>query len=290
MRAGVGVFLAMGVLGAGLAHGAVFTPFGGSYSGWPGSWTGLLTDSANDLGVANLDLVGMNDVSTPGYAVSWSQDQNYVYFRLQLRANDIAPGIFNNDAVMIYVNNAGDSKPDWGFAWDHHLESNGSSSSGHGVELLRYASGGSSTWENVRMTDVDGVGDGKGSQDFQSNNGDAYLRLQSDLGAGQFSLIDLAVSKTKVAASTDNALAAGQTWQIAAATMRTENDHSQLSDGDIAYGAGGLPSSVLIVNGWSAGIAITAVPEVPASPWLVLGFCGLAVAGSRLRSSFAPRP
>lgn len=257
--------------------------FGGTYSSWPSYWTSLgLDDSDDGISTAALEIRG--NATYP--ATSYAQDQNYIYFRLQLEA-----ATFNtttvNGSYLVYVDRVGsgyeDGRADFAFAWDASNESNETSRAKHGLEMMEYASG-TGTWGNLRMNDVDGFNNSKGIEDFNGNGrtGDGYLRVlrqQTGVsGVNANSYLEFAVSWNYLQNSSTTGLGRSQNWKIAFGNIAADNDHGSINqNGDVA---GNLTYESLLTSGWSA--SISTVPEIPTSSWAMLCFAVVVAAGRRL--------
>ncbi len=90
--------------------------FGGTYASWPSVWTSLGLDDGDD-GIATTSLEIRGNPTYP--AAAYSQDNNYIYFRLQLEAATLDTAV--NGSYLVYVDRVGSGNADAaGFcvAWD----------------------------------------------------------------------------------------------------------------------------------------------------------------------------
>jgi hypothetical protein len=275
----------MGITSAMTTRGDIVNVFGGTYSSWPAAWTSLgINDGDDSITTRELEIMG--DTFHP--AVQYAQDNSYIYFRLQLGTDTFNTGTVNG-SYLIYVDRLGagneDGRPNFAIAWDAKSNDNAN----HGLEMTRYLTG-AGTWGTLRMQDVDGAGSSnvKGPEDINGNSrtGDGYARvLRQQAGASGSaanSYVEMAVAWNYLENNSTTGLDHGQSWRIGAGTIRNATDHGLIDQfSDVA---GGLNYDGSLAGGWSGSIGT--VPEIPASPWVVLGFIGLVAGGGRLRSRF----
>ena len=123
--------------------------FGGTHANWPSGWTSLGLNDGDDGITTSTSLEIRGDATHP--AVAYAQDNNFVYFRLQLGAATLDTAV--NGSYLIYVDRVGsgndDGRPDFAFAWDAKSNDN----LNHGLEMTKYLSG-SGTWGSLRMSDM----------------------------------------------------------------------------------------------------------------------------------------
>ena len=271
------------MLGVLLSRADVVNVFGGTYASWPSVWTSLGLDDGDD-GIATTSLEIRGDATHP--AAAHAQDNNYICFRVQLEAATFNTATVNG-SYLVYVDHVGsgneNGRPDFAFAWDAMSNNNNT----HGLEMTEYDTAGT-TWGSLYMDDVDGSNSSKGTADINGVSGterpgDGYLRVLRDQpgvnGANANSYVEVAVSWNYLENNSTTGLGKGQDWRIAFGNIANATDHGAINqNGDVA---GGINYDGLLTSGWSAGIST--VPEIPASPWLVLGFLGLVAASGRLR-------
>lgn len=282
---GVTVWMACAAVG----HASELVWFGGTKSSWPSSWTALTSlndpsDYADSASQDRVDFVG--DGTYPG--AYWAEDSSYIYFRVRVDVGTVTNDPWNkrtfSDTVHILIdyNQTGDL-PDYGFSWDTNQDS-GDSSTNHGLEMTILGTSGT-TWNAVKMDDIDGNSGQKLTRDINGNGrtGDGYVRTidsESTTTFGTTTFIDFAVSwdyLTNSAKGNTN-LAPGQTWRIALGSIYNANDHNNI-DTDIA---GGSSPSSSVSSGWSDTFGPKGVPEP--SSFVVLGAIVLSgYVGCRLR-------
>lgn len=243
----------------------------GSYSDWPTEWNPIngLNDPV-DSGTT-IDFVG--DSNDPG--VYWADNGDYIFFRLRTNVGSAPLGTFTDSHfVLIDVDNylfgtgfGSDTVylPDLGFSWD----SKSNDVNKHGLEMMVYDTG-TTTWNNIRMDDIDGSAGQKLVNDINGSGRttDGYVRTidgQSTTSLGNTTYIDIAVSWSYMTTYTD--LEKGQDWRITVASIANATDHNALS-GDI--GGGATPSSSNSV-GWET---VSGVPE-PGTTVSMLGIAAL---------------
>jgi hypothetical protein len=182
------------------------------------------------------------------------------------------------------VGSGGTGRPDFAFAWDASNNDNAR----HGLEMTRFSTAGSA-WGSLYMDDVDNSNSSKGVNDINGNarTGDGYLRVLREQtgvsGANANSYVEVAVSWDYLENRSTTGLGRGQDWKIAFSNVANATDHGAINqNGDVASG---LNYQSLLSEGWSASIGT--VPEIPASPWVVLGFIGLVTAAGKARSRLA---
>lgn len=243
--------------------------YGGTYTGWPTTWTPLNGLNDPDDGVADqLDFVG--DSLDPAGYFAW--DNNYVYFRMRVAADEVTASTYS-DSLFILVDLpnyvypvAGNVEGHWdyAFAWD----SNSGDPTRHGVEL-QIPSTISTTWATSRNADLDGNSGLKIAPPDFNDNGDALLRSVDGISTTNFGLtsyIDWAISFDHLETYTE--LGRGQTWIVQFASIADSNDHGTL-DTDIA--GGNAPGDPIVDN---PGDSAT-TPEPGTLALLALGLTGI---------------
>jgi hypothetical protein len=268
----------------------------GSSTSWPSSitWSGANTDPIGQ----ELDGQGSQAVSdivgnSTYPALQYGQDNNYVYFRLQIGQADITDT--PNASYMIYVDRLGwqasppavGGTPDFAFGWDAKSKNN----STHGLEMMNYGGpSGGSTWGALTMNDVDGDNAKKGVSDINGvgglRTGDGMIRVETGAtgasGAGANSYVEFAISWNYLNTYSGTQLAPGQSWAVTAGGLYASTDHGTTApNGDIlGFGLNDTASSG--GSGWAI-----AVPE-PVN--LALGFFGvMALGGTAGRRFLATR-
>lgn len=258
--------------------------FGGAYSGWPTTWTALpgLNDGVNPQTAGKLDFVG--DALDPG--AYWAQDAGHVYFRVRMNVDSVSNQPWNDrtysDTVHVLIDLPGygpdNGLPDYGFSWSTNQDNgtgNGpNATTEHGLKMTVFDRGGA-TWDTIRMADIDGSSSKKGSRDINGplsatdanrRSGDGYLRTIDDQATENFgttTFVDFAVAWDYLTdpSKGNTALAPGQSWKIALATIANARDTVQLN-ADIG-GDSTLASSVS--DGWSSPI-LTQIPGNTSDP------------------------
>ncbi len=254
----------------------------GDKTSWPTTWTALtgtgLVDAKGDYASnSRLDLVG-DSTDRVSY---WSQDNEYAYFRFRLAVATVTTASdFDGHSYFIFIDKVGstpESYPQFAFSWDGQQN--------HYLEMNTNRNTTATQWSGHRVDDFDGSPGQKGASDINGATRtpqDGFARAvdgQATTSFGTTTFFDVAVSWNYMT-NQNTGLGPGQTWQVAFGSTSGANEHSGVN----ADMVGGGTLDFAINQGWSDAINVTAVPEIPASPWLVLGFAGLVVGGSRLRA------
>ncbi len=231
----------------------------GTGASWPTTWKALGTQNeVNDSVAEQLDFVG--DSSNPwGYVASNSE---YVFFRQRVDIGTVGASTFG-DAHFVLIDVVGndsdvsttklktsptdDHLPDYAFAWDSKSNDNAK----HGLEMQIRTSAAVTSWDSVRMDDIDGDPAAKLTADINggSRTGDGYVRTidgQSTTAFGLTTFIDYAVKWSYL--ETYTGLARGQSWRVAFGSIANATDHNAIS-ADVAGGAN--PAS-LVTLGWAS--------------------------------------
>jgi len=256
----------------------------GLYSGtWNSVGGNAVSDTLSDTFSSDLDIVG--DSSHP--ALQYAQDSSYIYLRVQVASASLpsAPA----GSYMFYIDRVGvgtTDYPDFAFAMDYKSNDTGK----HGLEMTRSVTG-AADWAHVTISDIDGDPSAKLTTDINGVNGterpgDGSWDTVTGTGYGNTtrSYVEVKVSWDYLMNYSTTGLGPNQTWRVAAGTINNKTDHNTIASNGDMLGFDGLTTTPFS-GGWSADIS--AVPEIPASPWFVLGFIGLVVFGGRLRSSAA---
>jgi len=201
-----------------------------------------------------------------------ASDTSYLYFRVRVNATGTTADAWQ-DTIWILVDKVGQgvtNTPDYGFAWDTKGRYLPDQNQEHGLEFQINGTTGSS-WDTVRMEDIDGNAAKKISPPDFNTTGDGYVRTidgQQTSAFGLTTFIDFAISWNYLSAH--STLAADQAWRIQLGSLANATDHNPIT-GDVAGGAS--PSSS--ISYWSDPIAI---PE-PASILMisVVGVLGLFI-------------
>lgn len=206
----------------------------GTKSTWPADSDWKAITSLNDPHDASAsheacDFVG--DATNPGaYLFS---DSNYWYLRVRVDEGIVGSGTVQ-DAILILIDNTGDSQPDYAFSWD----AKSASITQHGLELQIPDTIGS-TWSNTQMKDIDGDPARKVSPpDFAlpATGTDGYIRTVDSVSTTNFgttTYIDFAVSWSFL--STNTTLTKTQAWKIQLGSIANSTDHNNI-DCDVAGG------------------------------------------------------
>jgi hypothetical protein len=226
---------------------ATASSYGGTYTGWPTTWTAIssLNDPDNLLANERIDFVG--DTSDPG--AYYAGNSEYLYFRV--RVDDGTATEFS-DSILILIDQGQNGALDYAFQWD----SQSNDQTGHGLELGVPRDVGT-TWATTRMNDRDANNAQKiAPPDFGLSNGDGYIRIlngQSTTNFGTTTFVDFAIKWSYL--STNSLLGKGQTWNIQLGSINNANDHNFI-DYDVAGGQS--PSGNLTFPG-TVGFSPTAV-------------------------------
>ncbi|MCC7299928.1 MAG: hypothetical protein IT583_02485 [Verrucomicrobia bacterium] len=252
----------------------------GTYTNWTTSWTALTgqNDANNGLTKTQLDFVG--DANNAG--AYWADNGTYVFFRFRVQVGTVNSTTFRDSHFLLidlnnYLYGSGFGtnivgRPDFAFSWDSKSNDNTS----HGLEMQVFNSG-ANTWNGINMADIDGSVSTKGSNDINGGGRttDGYVQTTDQRDTTSFGMttfIDYAISWAYLTNYT--ALAKGQTWNVALASIANATDHNNLGQGgDIAGGAD--PTSSITV-GWQQ-----AIPEPTVVGLLATSGIGLLI-GRRL--------
>lgn len=225
----------------------------GTYNGWNGlTWHAMAgtNDGTKDAGISKprLDFVG-NTSNAGGY---WSTNDQYVFFRMRVAADDIPTTTTYTDTLQVVIDLKGAGTtanvPDYAFAWD---TAPGTTVAQHGLEMQTLKSSGS-TWGGVTMDDLDRLSAEKGAVDINgdSRSTDGYVRtLSGQVDQNGTSFVDFAVSwsylKTNVSALSKESFS---NWRIAFSSLDNANDHGSLGKTDLS---GGASKDTLLSTGWA---------------------------------------
>lgn len=224
------------LVGCTSSFGAVLVQYGGTYNNWPTTWSIIPgSNEPADSGVTGrLDFVGNS--TYPGFF--WASDQNYLYFRARVNLATIGGNTYS-DTVGVLVDNTGDNKPDYAFAWDSK-----SKAPEAGLNLQVAGTIGP-TWASTGMVDIDGSETSRGARDFNNGTrtGDGYVRTvdgqpSPGLGSGTTSFIDFAVSWNFLHGASpagQTTLAPDQTWHVQFASLHSKGDNANFN-ADIGFG------------------------------------------------------
>lgn len=228
------------------------------FTQWPTNWTVIPTlNDPVDAGVKSaLDFVG--DATNPGGY--WHQGTNYLFFRVQVHTNEITSAevsdniwIFIDKVGFNYANNE-TGQPDYAVAWDMQKD--------HGMEFQVWSINGSS-WNKIKMNDVDGIPGSKKVPPDINTSGDGVVRTIDNVATTNFgacAYIDWAVSWSYLAST--STLARGQEWRVQLGSRVNGNDHVEPTS-DIG---GGFSPGDPVSNSWSVTVGtLTNEPAVQAS-------------------------
>lgn len=245
--------------------------FGGTYNGWPSSWTTLggVNDASDGLQRPWVDFVG--DAGNAGGF--WAANSEYFYVRVRVDASTVTSSTFS-DTLLVMIDQVGYNRyqtgyPDYAFAWD--TNGNTKQQGEHGLEMMhiQIQPTPGSTWGAIRFDDVDGNNAKKGTQDFNGvssteRSGDGYVRtVDGQPGFDGSAFVDFAIKWSYLKNNSTTSLEPGQTWRVAFASIANATDHNPIGD-DMS--AASTPTMIVTTSGWSDPIT---VPE-PSTVMLVL--------------------